>query len=79
MKFRLLTFEKLKFKVKRNFEKDSFPLTSMVTLPKDCQKNSRDFLKICSLKMNAKNLMKIPLYIALFIYLSNDTKNDKIS
>ena len=38
MRFGLRTFYILQFKLLQTFEKATFPLTSMVTLPKHCQK-----------------------------------------
>ena len=38
------------FKVSRNFENATFPLTSMVTLPKKCSKKFISFQKIVTLK-----------------------------
>ena len=46
--------------MKGNFEKATFPLTSMVTLPENGQKNSRNFLKKISLKTRGWISMKIP-------------------
>ena len=46
------TFHIPQFKVLPIFEKVIFPLTSMVTLPKNCQKNLTNFLNHCSFKMH---------------------------
>ena len=43
------------FKILGNFEKATFPLTSMVTLPKKCPKKNRKFLKNCSFKTQTWN------------------------
>ena len=59
IKSRLCNFHIPLFKILQIFEKVIFPLTSIVTLPKNCQKNVAKFLNLCSFEMHVWNSMKI--------------------
>ena len=58
-KFRHRMFQIQQFEFYGICEKAIFPLTSMVTSPKNCQKIFHNFLKNCSVKTYAWNSMKL--------------------